>query len=508
MSNNINKKDLKSSRLFISFKIINILSTLSIHIILFFMLNLIPHEIISIDWKKNHLLTRKTINQFSKGMDIINLIPPAGKKNKKIKEIKSGDKTKTTQLFEEKYKPKTKPKIKINFKKIETLAKKLIIQKENISIDKKELSKNIAFISHLNTKRGIRSITEKSLLSSNFKNELTGTATEPQPEPVKEFANEPAKAINTPGAVEPKIIKNEIITVRKNPVIPSTPKDIEIYKNIVKNEEVLAPVEKKEKGLPRITPELEKVIKKEAIVQNLKIGLEKGIVETGIKDISGNKDPDSFDPRGAKELTKAYQRLVKEKIDINKETNVQVPKIEKTDNRIRMARSIAQGGGLKQHIKINNNLKTELKPIKVQDISSNAASVADIPSKISPELDKSIKKLSREHKIKPGSENGIFKNKIKDFPGYDEPVDFAPKGTKDLSKSYNRVIEQKIETNKEVSIKTPEIKKIEVKENKAIISKAKGLKQIVNMDAPDAKNEIKQMKLSFTPEVVSTNEGD
>ncbi|MBI4651955.1 hypothetical protein HY745_11880 [Candidatus Desantisbacteria bacterium] len=401
----------KNSKLF---DFINFIVSMCAHIILFFLLNTIPNVVSQpASWTQVHTVKQKgeAGKSWARGIEVINMVPP-----NEIKVVEGQNKDKSGKLKKINLVKKGKGKLKkgfnpkINFaNKTEAGPEKLVPKKNDIK-ETKVLEKSASAPRIKSGERGVRSITEKSPLSS----------------PPTAKVGQPSK--KTGGDEGPKDKY-----AQKAPPKPAPLKKVEVAKSSI--------------------PEPVKIIKKTMIAPKAVIPVKREIEK--IEPIAKAEDKKI-------EIKKPEEKM--EKLE-EKAPDI-VPKPEEISKQEKIFKDITSEIMKKSKISEPNLTRVAEQPKKISITAKTEVVASEKAKDISiPEENKDIKKVDIKDQFKLGSPAGAFENKIKDIEGEGPPVSFAVKGDKELSKALRTTAEIdniKI-SEKEMSKTLEEIERIDTK---------------------------------------------
>ncbi len=490
---------------------IRALSSICIHIVLFFILNNVPHDSNIIPYEKKHVYKRQTQQiHIRTAIDIINLI---GTDNAKIKEKRG----KLSPLIKTKFKSKLKPIINslktLPDKKDENDFKKLVNQKNSVDNNLEKIFQGIKNNNQLpfpflEVKRGVHSITEKSPLVSHLKEKAaiisemekivqkldkeslikTGVSKSVFENKIKEIspgenilnlAQKGDKELSKPykRIIDKKIKyenkENKISNIKMPEMSEvSDKRELSIKKNLPGRQDIrfehkpknaIKSIKKivndidipmKGQGKPEITSEIEKNIEKINIETQFKLGSLKGMTDNKIKDISVTEEPISFAQKGDKNFTKSYKRIIdkniiyEEKIK-NINTNLKTPEIVKTNEKknVLLQEKNAYKQQVKNELKPKNEVKTINTPSNIINIARNNEDDKKKITRITPELEKKIQKVSNVAVFNKGLREGIlekeFTGRIENISNLEQSQIQLSDKEKDSNKKYSKSGEKK-----------------------------------------------------------------
>ncbi|MBI5207934.1 MAG: hypothetical protein HY934_09100 [Candidatus Firestonebacteria bacterium] len=456
------------------FDLLNFLSSLAVHLLLFLIFNTIPNITVkSADWKQIHTTKQKSGGKnWSGGMEVINMVHSS-----EVKVLESNLKSKTgtkslkkAKIIDIKKKHAYNSKITM-IKKQETQPESLVPKKETIE----EKAAKQKFIPRIGAERGARSITEKSPLSMPFK-EKTGQPSKkagdekgpiekiaqkapmkPKPEERIEEKKLEKKSPEPQEKVPPKKIDLEKKELPK-PVIEKLTKLTEPAKIMKKMVFDRAP---EKKTFTPIAPPLEKteeekkVIIKEKPLENI------DKIEEAKKDITPQEK--KIIPQG---------KMIKDaSIEVAKKTIVTKPVITRVAG---------------------------MEPKKISMAENKMVASEELKEKpaIPPDIEKEINKVEMQDKLKIGDPLGTFAKEVNDVKGVGPLVSFAPKGDKELTKALRTTAEkEKLKfADEKINLQAPDISNLQGKVEKSIVESTP-LKQRLNFE-PLVKQKFKQMNLA------------
>ncbi len=398
------------------FNFINFISSISIHFIIFVLLNTIPNiSTNTASWNQIQTVKKQAGNKnWARGIEVINMIPSDEIKinESKVKDTgkpKKEGKLGKAKLGKVKGKHSFSPKISMT-KKEEPQMEKLISEKNAAKSQEKKQPKKVIQIPNLGTERGVRSITDKSPLSSppsaNVGNpskksgDKEGSKNQIDQKAVSK--TQPKEEIKP----EKKIAEPKKIDIKKLPI--PEPK---ILENIAKKIEPLkTQIQKKMFIEDKIKPQTTQPIKPaEEIKKPLAELDEKKIIEK-IKEIEKIEEIKKQDMTTVKEKMPEPEKLVRETISEISQKGKIAPQL------------LTQVGMTPK--KMSLGATKMLAGDRIREIAT-----------ISPDQDKAIGKTDVQNQLKLGSSAGTFENKIKDSPGDANPILFANKGNENFAKN-------------------------------------------------------------------------
>ncbi len=468
------------------YTIINFSSSIFIHFLIFVILNGMPHTFSPMDWKKLNVNVIKQNKVFSKKhnktirIENVVFIP-------QIKERKIKEDLKKTPVFNDK---RIISKTESNERKEESISEKLISGKNIKKPAGKILPENLASNPIPRMERGIRSITEKSPLTSHLSKKIEDILNEPVP--YKE--SEPVKKID----YVQKMVKDVTVkTTEKNKMHALSRINIKEQKKILLDKAQVAAIKKIEK-ITSITPELDKIIKEISNDQKVKLGSPLGTFENEIKDMEGAGPKITFAPRGEEKLTKVNEGIINEEIKESQKkvenSNIRIPDIVK-EGGVKQ-RAIVEENTLKQRQGLESNYKKEIKHLKVaKPVDTHTAE----ESKVGKNFFDTQKKAIAKSQAKYGSPSGTFLNKIENYKGDAPPVEFAPKFY-DKSKKDVKTEEEKIDIQEDTDKKAKVYSK---KINQEIIEENNFLEEKAEIKISESKKQKEDKKISSVNKIVS-----
>ncbi|MBI5417348.1 hypothetical protein HZA55_05305 [Candidatus Poribacteria bacterium] len=518
------------------------LLSICIHIIIFLVLNIMPHNNLSLSWKHISKVSQRGINdKLFKNMEIINLTASNENKDQKTKpadKVEKKDKVKYITPF--------KSNLKVDFanNKEEPNKEKLVFEKRIAEIKNPTSSKNLTFVPPIKVTRGIRSISEKSPLTSHLeeknvemKSEIEAKEIE-QPLPLVPVGDEKlSKAYNR--IIDDKIINPKEIQVDKKSEekrpekikVQSEKERALIQDNFLKQDRE-ANIKKeiktiKSNKIADISSKEEpdrKKIESQALIKdvekNIRMSESKLVINQDaliktlekIKEIELDDADVILEARGDKKSGKIFRKTLEQKIvkDINRILKkIESKTAEKIELKSNKVSSDARSNAAKQILISEAKSKKEISSIKIANKSLSDSGIedpevqkSDIPT-ITTELENKIKKVGFEHKLYPGSAQGTLEANMKNITGF-EPIPVNPKG-------YEKIANAKYSENKSIAsandkldknFDVKKIQKIEVenKKEKNIKSGSFAKQQVV------IKSNIKEVSKAIPVKHVSQKE--
>ncbi|MBI5206291.1 MAG: hypothetical protein HY934_00705 [Candidatus Firestonebacteria bacterium] len=473
--------------------LLHLIGSIAIHIILFFVINVLPHKIDSLPWKQTKIFNQNLKKKAGRNIEIINLTSSAEIKNKKKKEKTETEKNNKLKFLNlTKSKPTKEQEEKKPIINQQLVQEKFVEEKliRNINeIKNKSTPKSATFLPPTRIERGIRSISEKSpLMSHLMKKEIEPIIQDIEKQPL---IADPAKKIldlkNPEKEIKEKIVKKELDSQFKK----FDEKKIKIEKPdlIATNSGTLIP------GQGKNIQTINKEINIKQISQ--KETFEKIVIDEP-KLISDEKAIKINESIADEKIAKAVYKNIEKKAE-----QKPLEKINKAD--IQKDKAITRDNVLKQRVDSKLSLKSETKNIKA---SLPQKTINNEPINESNANDnKLVEKEQFNPVYEPNSEDNQLTTAEPNNPFYKLiAFDEDEKHITDYSISENKIpTSSDKQLNKNINLKSSEkIKQAEIQKDK-IVTRDNVLKQRVDSKL-SLKSETKNIKASLPQKAAAVYE--